>query len=123
MTLKNLLPRGRDRAVEASRPVKTVIAMNSSARWKRLLAGGAICAALATALIPAPAQAWWGYGWGWHAGWGWRGWGWRGWGWGPGVVIGVPPVVVGAPAYAPPARWVPPHYAWNGAYVPGHWAY
>jgi len=90
-------------------------------RSKSLLAGGAVCAALAGGLLyPASAQAWWGPGWGWHAGWGWH----TGWAWRPGVAIGVAPVVVGAPAYpAPGYRWVPAHYTWNGYFVSGHWAY
>jgi len=79
------------------------------------LFGGALARAAAL-LTPSQAQA----GWGWHGGWGW--------GWRPGVVVAVPPVVVGAPvAYAPPAygyyHWVPGHYAPNGYWVPAHWAY
>jgi hypothetical protein len=102
MSLAKLLPRGatlKDLAV----------------RSKKLLAGGAVCAALAIgALFPSSAQAYWGPGWGWHAGLAWR----------PGFAVGVAPVVVGAPVYAAPAyRWVPAHYTWRGFYVPGHWAY
>jgi hypothetical protein len=101
MTCMTLLPRGA--------MLKDLIV-----RSKKLLAGGAVCAALAAGvLFPSSAQAYWGPGWGWHAGWGWR----------PGVVVGVAPVV-GAPVYpAPGYRWVPAHYTWNGYFVPGHWAY
>ena len=96
------------------------------ARFRRVLAGAALCAAVALpVLTPSPAEAWWGPGW--HAGWGWRG----------GVAIGLPPVVVGAPVYAPPPayypyapayayappywRWVPAYRAANGVFVGGHW--
>src|SRR4051812_45747063 len=104
MALAKLLPRGA--------MIKDIVT-----RSKKLMAGGAMCAALAAgALFPSSAQAHWGPGWGW---------GWRvGWGWRPGVAIGFAPVVVGAPGYPVPAyRWVPPHYTWNGYFVPGHWAY
>ncbi len=84
-------------------------------RTKKVAAATTMLVALAGgALFPSSAQAWWGPGWGWHAGWGWR----------PGVVIGVPPLVVGAPVYPVPGyRWVPAHYTWNGYYIPGHWGY
>jgi hypothetical protein len=42
------------------------------------------------------------------------------------VVIGVPPVVVGAPVYAAPAygyHWVPGYYAPGGVWVAAHWGY
>ncbi len=82
---------------------------------KRLIAGTAVAAALAIpVLTPAPAQAWWYGGWGWHAGWGWRG----------GVYVGLPPVVVGAPAYPYPAypAYPYPGYAYAGwRWVPGYW--
>jgi hypothetical protein len=104
------------------------------ARARRWLAGAGIgLALLAPVMLPRPAEAWWGPGWGWHAGW--AGWGW---GWHPGIAIGLPPVVVGAPVYAaypyayayPPApvypygypyHWVPAHVAPNGVWVAGHW--
>jgi len=92
-----------------------------------MLAAGLTLAVAVPLLTPQPAEAWWhGGGWGYHPGWGWHG-GW-GWGWRGGVYVGVPPVVVGAPAvaYPPPAygyHWVPGYYAPGGAFVPGHWGY
>ncbi len=116
MTMTKLLPWTRSRSTEATRNITGAILKSLAVRSKKLLAGGAVCAALAVVLFPAPAHAWWGPGWGWRGGWGW--------GWRPGVVIGVPPVVVGGPVYAPsPYRWVPPHYTPSGWFVPGHWAY
>jgi hypothetical protein len=84
---------------------------------RRIIAGAALAAAVSVPLLaPSPAEAWWHGGWGWHAGWGW--------GWGPRVVVGVPPVVVGAPV-APGYyyHWVPGYYAVNGVWVPPHWGY
>ena len=91
------------------------------ARSRRIAAGAALAAAvLAATLAPKPAAAWWGPGWSWRGG----------------VVVGFPPVVVGAPIYAPapypyyaPAyayappywHWVPEHREAKGAVVPGHW--
>jgi len=61
----------------------------------------ALCAALAgAALIPLPAEAW----------------------WGGGVVIGLPPVVVG-PAYPPPAYYYPPAYPYAPGYYPPAYPY
>ncbi len=119
MTLMRLLPWGRNRSREELKPAAGEKSRSATGRSKRLLVGGAVFAALAVGtLYPPPAQAWWGWRGGW--GWGWRG----GWGWRPGLVVGVPPVVWAPPAYAPtPYRWVPAHYAPNGVYVPGHWAY
>jgi hypothetical protein len=92
-------------------------------RLKQSVFGAAAGLAVALALLaPAPANAWWGPGWGWHAGWGWRG----------GVYVGVPSVVVVAPVYPPapypypyaaPYHWIPAHYTPWGAFVPGHWGY
>ena len=94
---------------------------------RKIAVSAAVFAALAlTLLAPSPAQAWWarvGGGWVWRP---------------AGVaVVAPPPVVVGPPvvyasppvAYAPPPvvvapyprRWVPAHYDWRGAWVPGHW--
>jgi hypothetical protein len=88
MSLAKLLPRG-------------AMLKDLAVRSKKLLAGGAVYAALAIgALFPSSAQAYWGpgWGWGWHAGWAWH----------PGFAVA--PVVVGAPVYAAPAyRWVPAH--------------
>jgi hypothetical protein len=101
-------------------------------RSKRWLAGAALCAALLVPMLtPGSAKAWWGPGWGWRAGWGGWGWGWRG-----GVVVGLPPVVVGAPVYPPypyypvaypaypygyPYHWVPAHTDAHGTWIQGHW--
>ena len=76
-------------------------------------------AAVGTAALPAPAEAWWRGGWCCRVG----------------VGIFVPPVVFAPPVYAPPPVyyppppvayyppqrvWIPPH--WQGGYwVPGHW--
>lgn len=107
MIRKILLPLGAKLKELAGRP-------------KKLLAGVATLVLAGGLLVPSPAQAWWGPGWGWHSGWGWH----AGWAWRPGIVIGVPPVAVAAPAYPVPAcRWVPAHYTWNGYYIPGHWRY
>jgi hypothetical protein len=107
---------------------------------KRLLVSAAVVAAVAVPVFTStPAQAWWRGGWGWHAGWGWRpGWGLGpGWGWRGGVYVGLPPVVVGGPAYPPypyagysypyPAyayagwRWVPGFWGPGGVWVAGRW--
>ncbi len=97
--------------------LKTLIA-----RSRRLAAGAALCAAvLLPVMTPKSAEAWWGPGWGWHGG----------------IGIALPPVVVGAPVYAPapyyysyaPAyayappywRWVPEHRGADGVSVAGHW--
>ncbi len=77
--------------------------------FKRLVLGGAVAAAVAIPLLaPSQADAWWGPRWGWHGG-----------------VIVAPRVVVGFPApYAyPPVHWIPAHYTYWGAFVPGHWGY
>ena len=92
-------------------------------RLKRLAASAAImaCVAIPT-LTPTAAQAWWHGGWGaWHAGWG-GGWGWHpGWGWRGGVYVGLPPVVVGAPAY-PYGAYPYPGYVYAGwRWAPGYW--
>jgi hypothetical protein len=94
---------------------------------KHWIAGAALAAAVVVPLFTAaPAEAGWRGSWSWHAGWAWHGgWDWHpGWGW-PGVYVGAPAVAVGAPIYlyAAPYHWVPPHYAPNGAWVTGHWAY
>ncbi len=93
------------------------------ARSRRSIASIVVCAAaVLVVMAPKPAAAWWGPGWGWRGG----------------FVVGVPPVVVGAPvypavpypyypyapayAYAPPYwHWVPWHRAPNGVIVAGHW--
>lgn len=84
----------------------------------------AALAVAGTMAVPHPAWA------GWHHGWGW--------GWGPRIGFGVSiPLVIPAPppAYAyygppayyyPPPRarvWLPAHYNWAGAYIPGHWVW
>lgn len=90
-----------------------------AARCRRFAVGVAIAAAaVLTVLTPKAAQAWWGPGW-------------RG-----GIVVGLPPVVVGppvypaapypyysyTPAYAVPYwHWVPEYRAANGTVVAGHW--
>ena len=92
----------------------------------KIAVSAAVFAALAlTLLAPSPAQAWWARVGG-------------GWVWRPAGVVVPPRLVVGPPviyapppvAYAPPPvvvapyprRWVPAHYDWRGAWVPGHWA-
>ena len=91
-------------------------------RLKSLLAGGALSAAVAVALLtPAPAQAWWARGgYGWHGGWaGWHG----GWGLRGGVVVGAPVVVAPPVAYGAPYRFIPGRYAPGGFWVAPHWGY
>lgn len=79
---------------------------------KSLILSGTAAAAFALAVAaPTSANAW----------------------WGPRFRVGVvvPPVVIGRPgvvgapvvAYPVGYRWIPAHYTYWGAYVPGHWGY
>ncbi|MCF3948131.1 hypothetical protein AiwAL_15640 [Acidiphilium sp. AL] len=94
-------------------------------RWRSRLTRPILAAVSAAAvagalMVPHPAYAWW------------RPHPW----WGPRFGIGItvplaipapPPAYAyyGPPAYyAPRARvWIPPHYNWAGAYIPGHWVW